>query len=269
MAKTRKAISKMKVTVESHRAAANYLDAVWKNSNTARAAGSVSGIVGGLLTIAGGIAIVASAGTATPLILAGVGFGVAGAGTNMLTSFGEAAINSSAIKKAQKDWQDTLDSIKEVKATVKKWLVEKEKTRLLYICHLAEDENLAFSDAAVKEILQKEVLPSLEFTTQEESAQGAARWAAAKATTGAVGKGVQASAQATGGVLQRLLQTGARAVGGRLIAGVGAVYMLWDAKDLGYTIYDIVRNKGSDAARCLRQNADVLESALPVSSNNH
>ena len=256
----------MKVTVKSHRAAADDLDKVWKKCNTARVAGSTGGILGGLLTIAGGIAIVASAGTATPLILAGVGFGVVGAGTNMLTSLTEAAINSSKIKKAQKDWQETLDSINEVKVTVKKWLVEKEKTRLLYIWHLAEEENLTFSDAAVKEILQKEVLPSLEFTTQVESALG---WAVAKATTGVVGKGVQASAQAAGGVLQRLVQTGARAVGGRLIAGVGAVYMLWDAKDLGYTIYDIVRNKGSDAARCLRQNADVLESALPVSSNNH
>ena len=260
--KTRKAISKLSDTVRSLRAAADYLDEVWRNSKTARAAGSSSGVAGGCLTIAGGIATVASMGLATPLLLAGLGMGFLGAGTNVVTSIREAAINSSEIEKAEEVWQETLASIDEVKATVKKWLLEKEKIRLLYIYHLAE-QKLKFSDPAVVEILQKEVLPSLELKTQVGSAlKGAALWVTAKAVTGAaITTGVQAGAQAAGGVLQGLTQVGTRAVASRLIVGAGAVCLLWDAKDLKNTIQDLVQNKGSDAARCLRQKADELESA--------
>ena len=249
--KTRKVISKVSVTVNSHRAAANYLDEKWRNYSKVRVVGYTSGVTGGLLTITGGIAMLASAGVAAPFFLAGVSLGVAGAGTNVAASIHEAAINSSEIKKAEMDLHDTLDSIKEVKATVKKWLVEKEKTRLLYICHLAW-ETLKLSDPAVIAILQKEVLPSLELETHEvKSAKGsAARWAAAQTVTAAA-----VVTGAAGGVLQGVAQASARA---------GIVCLWWDAKNLQYTIQEIVEDKGSDVARCLRQKADELEMALDI-----
>ena len=252
--KTRKAISKISVTVKSHRAAANYLDEVWRTHSKVRAAGYTGGVTGGLCTIAGGIAMLASAGVATPFIMAGLGLGVAGAGANVVASIREAAINSSEIKKAEKDLQDTSDSIKEVKATVKKWLVEKEKTRLLYICHLA-GQTLKLSDPAVIAILQKEVLPFLELETHEvKSAKGsAARWAAAQIVTGAAG-----------GILQGVAQAGARAIASKLIVGAGAVCLWWDSKNLQYTIHEILEDKGSDAALWLRQKADELEMALDI-----
>ena len=258
--KTRKAISKISVTVKSHRAAADCLDEVWRKYSKVRAAGYSSGVTGALSTIAGGIAMLASAGFATPFILAGVGLGVAGAGANVAASIREAAINSSEIKKAEKDLHETLDSIKEVKATVKKWLVEKEKTTLLYICHLA-GQTLKLSDPAVITILQKEVLPFLELETHEvKSAKGsAARWAQAQAVTAAaVATGV------AGRVLQGVAQAGAKAIASNLIVGAGAVCLWWDTKNLQYTIQEIAENKGSDAARYLRQKADELESALDI-----
>ena len=253
--KTRKAISKMSVTVKSHRAAANYLDEVWRNYSKVRVVGYTGGVTGGLLTIAGGIALLASAGVATPFLLAGVGLGVAGAGTNVAASLSEAAINSSEIKKAEKDLQDTSDSINEVKATVEKWLVEKEKTGLSYIYHLA-GQTLTLSDPAVIAILQKEVLPSLELETHElKSAKGSeARWAQAETV---------ATEAAVGGLKKEAL-VGATLMASKLIVGAGAVCLWWDAKNLQYTIQEIVKDKGSDAARYLRQRADKLESALDI-----
>ncbi len=259
----RKALSKMSDTAKSHRAAADYLDAVWIECKQAHVAGGSAGVLGGCLTIAGGIATITTGGAATPFLLAGVGIGAAGAGTKWFASYREKAINSSEIKKAEKDLQETIDSINDVKQTVKKWLIEKGKTKLLYICYLAERIRiLKFSDPAVIaviEILREEVFPSVEIETQLESAQrSVARWAAATA----VANGVQASSQAAGGFLQGFFQVGARAVAGKLVAGVGAVCMVLDAVDLGYTIQDIVENKKSDAAQCLRQKADELEKVI-------
>ena len=261
--KTRKAISNVSVTVNSHRAAADYLDDVWRKCSKARCAGNTGGVTGGLLTIAGGFAMLASAGAAMPLLLAGLGFGVAGAGANVVASIGEAVINSSEIKKAERDLHVTLDSIKEVQATVKKWLVEKDKTKLLYICHVAE-QTLKVSDPAVIDILIKEVLPSLE-SKVKSALTSAALWATAKTVTGAA---IATGAQAAGGVLQALAQAGVRGVAGKLVVGAGAACLLWDAKNLQYSIQEIAENKGSDAARCLRQKAVELENAIPFSSNN-
>ena len=35
--------------------------------------------------------------------------------------------------------------------------------------------------------------------------------------------------------------------------------IVWDAVDLSFTIYDLVKNKGSEAAKDLREKADELE----------
>ena len=253
--KTRKSIYKVRNTIKSHRAAADYLNEKWRKCRQVRAAGYMGGVTGGLLTIAGGIAITASADVATPFLLAGVGFGFAGAGTTVVASIQEAAINLSVMKKAEKDLHETLDSINEVKATVKKWLVEKEKTTLLYICHLA-GETLKLSDPAVIAILQTEVFPSLELETHEvKSANGsAARWAQAETVT----------TEAAGGVLKEVAQAGAKEIASKLIVGAGVACLLWDAKNLQYTIHEILEDKGSDAARWLRRRADELESALDI-----
>lgn len=94
--KTNKMICKAKGTAKSLRRAADKLDEVWKDCKIAHATGSSVGIVGGLLTIGGGIATICTAGAATPLLLLGMGVGAAGAGTNLVTSIVEACNNSTA-----------------------------------------------------------------------------------------------------------------------------------------------------------------------------
>ena len=47
-----------------------------------------------------------------------------------------------------------------------------------------------------------------------------------------------------------------------MIIGVSAAFLVWDAIDLGVTLTDLIRKKGSQAAKILRDKADQLEEAL-------
>ena len=51
---------------------ANLLDKVWRDCKIASVAGNSAGILGGLLTIGGGIATVLTLGAASPLLIAGI-----------------------------------------------------------------------------------------------------------------------------------------------------------------------------------------------------
>lgn len=49
---------------------------------------------------------------------------------------------------------------------------------------------------------------------------------------------------------------------GNVIIGVSAAFLVWDVIDLGWTVTDLVKKKGSRAAAILREKADQLEEAL-------
>jgi|ERR1719334_2679157 len=51
-------------------------------------------------------------------------------------------------------------------------------------------------------------------------------------------------------------------VAGQVIIGISAAFLVWDAIDLGFTISDLVKRQGSQAAKTLREKAMVLEVAL-------
>ena len=191
--------STAKDTAKSLRKAAEKLDRVWKDCKIAHACGTTAGIIGGVLTISGGVATVVSPGIAARLLSTGMGFALAGAITNLGTSTVEDSISSTETKKAEKDLKETLDSIsnaKKTENTVQLWLDRKEKARLLFICFLA---------------LQS-------------------------------------------------MRAGGKLAGG-LTIGIGAAFLLLDAKDLRYTIGDLysVENKGSEAATLFRQKANELD----------
>ena len=250
-------ISKATDTINSLRKGAKKLDEVWKESKKKQATGKGFSVAGGLLTIAGGIATAMTLGAATPLLLAGIGMGVGGAGANLVTSRKEASINSSEIKKAEEKLKDTKDSISDVHDTIQLWLKTKEHERLLYICCLAE-LNQDMNDL-VRNLLQNLVLHSLMLSVKVLRQTGTAALSAGTFIADVTVQGVAKAA--TSG----LAEGGAKAAGkvaGKVMIGVTAGLVLWEAIDLGYTIKDIVEDKGSEAARILRQKADEIESAL-------
>ncbi len=105
-------ISRTEASARRLRKSADQLDKVWKDCKIAHLCGTTAGIVGGILTIGGGVATMMSSGFATPLLLLGVGFGAGGAVTNLGTSIVEASINSTEIKKAEKDLEGLQDRCK-------------------------------------------------------------------------------------------------------------------------------------------------------------
>ena len=285
--KTERMNSHARETIRSLRAAAKKLDNVWRDCKTAHAVGTSVGIVGGLLSIGGGIATVMTAGTATPLLVAGLSLGGAGATTNIGAAAVEALINSAEIKKAEEQLGETMNSINEVNRIVQKILMAKETARLIYIYYLAK--TLKLGGPAVLKILRELVFFSAGTPTKmvvqvAETVMACAQTvtqASAKAATqgGAQGAGkaaaqsvddvVRATGQAGAQAADDVVQAGAKAstkaaskTVGKVVIVVNVAFVVWDAIDLGFTIRDLVENKGSEAAKVLRQKADKLESAM-------
>lgn len=79
----------------------------------------------------------------------------------------------------------------------------------------------------------------------------------AQATDDVAQAGVKASAQAADDIAQAGAKAGSNAgkVAGGVIIGVSALFLVWDFLDLR----DLLKEKGSDAAKVLRAKADELE----------
>ena len=279
--KAKKVLIKVKEAVKSVRAAADFLDEVWTTHNIAHASGNVFGIIGGICTIGGGIATLMTAGVASPLLFAGIGFGVTGAGTNILAKIIEYAVNSDEIQKANKDLKEAYDSIHDVQKFIEDRLNRKKKPYLQYMYNFSAylvSPSLRFLVAyfyyaGIVEVTGQTVAKGgIELTVQlgcqateqgVQTASQAGAQAAGKAGAQAASEaGVQAAVKASGQVADDVVQAGVKSssqFASKVIIGVSAVMSTWDAIDLSYTIYDLVAKKGSKAAKVLREKADKLE----------
>ena len=289
--KTVDARVKIQITVDSFRAAADKLDQVWRDCKIAHAAGTTGGIISGCLALGG---IVMSGGAATPFLLAGLGFGVGGAVTNIGTSCVEASINSSEIEKAEKLWREALDSINVVTTTVQSWLDKKEMARIAYILYLAEA--FEFVDPVLLNLLHDvvstvfgipiNILKRLSAAAAPSKAgaklltevgaqggKGIAQLADDAAQVGKTGLQVaddmaqvgKAGLQASDDVAQAGAKAGSKSAGkyaGKVLIAANIAFLMVDCIDLGFTVRDLVKNKGSEAAKDLRRKAKQLEDLL-------
>nr|XP_058955936.1 uncharacterized protein LOC131783226 [Pocillopora verrucosa] len=289
--KTVDARVKIQITVDSFRAAADKLDQVWRDCKIAHAAGTTGGIISGCLALGG---IVMSGGAATPFLLTGLGFGVGGAVTNIGTSCVEASINSSEIEKAEKLWREALDSINVVTTTVQSWLDKKEMARIAYILYLAEA--FEFVDPVLLNLLHDvvstvfgipiNILKRLSAAAAPSKAgaklltevgaqggKGIAQLADDAAQVGKTGLQVaddmaqvgKAGLQASDDVAQAGAKAGSKSAGkyaGKVLIAANIAFLMVDCIDLGFTVRDLVKNKGSEAAKDLRRKAKQLEDLL-------
>ena len=242
-------ITEANYTAWSLREAADKLDEVWKSCKIAHVSGISAQIVGGILTAAGGIVTVFTLRAGARVMMAGIAVGVAGAGTKVGTSFTEACINSTKMKKAKKDLKEIFDCRNEVRKTVHLWL-DREEKKMSYLQFLAE-RTLNLNDPVVK-IIHSFILLALSEDAKMKAAflarqkfmySQAAAHAAAGITAGALFKAIWERAVSK---LRVMLMT-------------GNGFVLHEILDLGFTIIDLVQNKGSEAAKNLREIADGLE----------
>ena len=265
--KTKKLISKADTTAQSFRRLADKLDVVWKDCKTAQAVGTGVSIAGGLLTLGGGVATFLTVGAATPLLVLGMAFGGAGAVTNLVAGRIEASINLKEVERAQKDLKETIEYVNIVNGTIQKWQDGKEVGRLLCIFCLAL-HTLKKTDPVIK-ILQKVISHSLKFSTDflkklkvmgmaGTKIAGQAAVGTADDVAGAV---LKAGGQAGDDVVGAGVKAGANAskVAGGMIIGVSVAFLVWDAIDLGFTIRDLIEERGSEAAKELREIAFKLD----------
>ena len=56
---------------------------------------------------------------------------------------------------------------------------------------------------------------------------------------------------------------------GQVIVGVSAAFLAWDVIDLGWTVADLIRKKGSNAGKILKDKADELDGALKETIENY
>ena len=94
----RQVVEARRDTVDRLVAGADYLDCVWLRCRVSRSLGTTTSLLGGGLTIAGGVLALATAGTATPLLLAGLATSSAGTAANIGTGLMEKVVNSRQVK---------------------------------------------------------------------------------------------------------------------------------------------------------------------------
>lgn len=271
--------------------AANYLDKVWRDCKIASLTGNSAGILGGLLTIGGGIATVLTAGAASPLLIAGISLGAAGAGTNLGTAAVEAAINSAKLQEVEIALQGADELTKKVKEQIHEWKATKNELRLYFLAWLAVQlfgqnhivvqliQSVLVSVGISADIIFKICAEAAIKTASEVAAKagaGAATISAVETAAGALlnsapkvlagategaTAGAKAGASTIGKAGRAGAAMGAKAAGG-VIIGVSSVFLVWDAVDLGFNIRDLVKDKGCEAAPYLREKAKELEESF-------
>ena len=259
---------KIQIAVDSFCEAADELDRVWRDCKIAHAAGTTGGIISGCLALASATAV--TGGTAMPILLAGLGFGFGGAATNIGTICVEASINSSVIEKAEKLWGEAIESINDLTTTVHKWLDKKEKARIAYILYLAE----AF-DPILLNLLRDIVSTAfgISINILKSLSSAIAQLADDVAQVGKTGMQVaddmaqvgKAGLQASDDLAQEGAKAGSKSAGkyaGKVLIVANIAFLMVDCIDLGFTVRDLVKNKGSEAAKDLRRKAKQLEDLL-------
>jgi len=273
-------------TINKLKASAEYLDSIWLRCKMSKTMGTSVSVVGGGLTIAGGILTTLTAGVAAPVLIAGLATSSVGAATNIGTSLIEKILNSKQVKEMNAAFQRD----KEITLKLEHQLdvIQSYKTSTNIVALLDHVSSILGSKHLLVTVLRGTLIHNM---TSQESL-----------TAGLESHGVNTSMvtnsemitknedQSTGdrvpstkyllvqseddrlnynpldaGVLvegSKVIGQNSIRVAGQVIIGISAAFMLWDAVDLGFTISDLVRRQGSRAARTLRDKAEMLEVAL-------
>lgn len=224
-------------TVSKFRKTADYLDEVWKDCRVANVVGNGAGVVGGILTIGAGVVTVLSAGTASLLVFTGMAVGAVGAGINVGTSCIESSINSSKVEEAERAVKEVMDTIEAMKSRV-------QNGKMLYLTFLTLKTLGLEVDEAVINVLYA----MLQYFGGSAVEIGAETVTALATTT------TQAAGQAS-------FKLGANTLR-KIMVGTSAAFVVLDALSLGFTVRDLIRDKKSEAAKCLRQKATEMEALL-------
>ena len=249
-------------TIEKLMVSAEYLDSLWLRCKVSRTVGTSVSVVGGGLTIAGGIMTAMTAGAAAPILIAGIATSSVGTAASVGTSLVEKIINSSQIK----EMNAALERDKEISNKLDGQLEQVSRFRESRNLHglLLLTNELLGETHLLSVILESflVLIPGLEQSEVEsyDSAKLSRQTLLRQSSVDDVKHSVLGP---------DVLAEGSKVIGqnsfraaGQVVIGFSAAFLAWDALDLGMNISDLLRRRGSEAAKVLRGKAAVLESAL-------
>lgn len=267
-----------KETIEKLLAGADYLDSIWLRCRVSKTMGTSVSVVGGGLTIAGGILTTLTAGAAAPVLIAGIATSSVGAAANIGTSLVEKILNSKQIK----EMNSAFSRDKEI--------TNKFENQVEQIKRFSDSAHLTSLYYSTKEILgEKHLLMTilrgvLLFETLETATVSASLVPGGASTNTEMKPSSENSKTTIKASLFKqsskdgvhfnpldpgMLVEGGKVIGqnsfrvaGQVVIGVSAAFLVWDAIDLGFTISDLIRKQGSSAAHVLREKAVLLQEAL-------
>ena len=285
-------------TIAKLRASAEYLDSVWLRCRVSKTMGTSTSIVGGGLTIAGGVLTTMTAGLASPILIAGIATSSVGAATNIGTSLVEKILNSKQVRDMNAAFQRDKDITGKLDSQLENVKVYRDSPQLESLLLFAQqllnadhivvtllkgillsddDQNNNITDyqntkdaelvAPLKEEDTGGILPGSDMATEGLVVAGVATVAtsAAYSQVLSAGKdGVKYNPMDAGVFVEsgKVIGSNSFRVAGQVIIGISAAFIVWDAIDLGFAISDLVRKRGSSASKILREKADYLETAL-------
>jgi len=264
-------------TIDKIRASAEYLDSLWLRCRVGKTMGTSVSVVGGGLTIAGGILTTLTAGAAAPVLIAGIATSSVGAATNIGTSLIEKILNSKQVK----DMNDAFNADKEITTSFETKLQEiKEKyqespylSRLYYsIKKSIGEEHLLIP------VLQLVLLyDSSDSSKTQEPTSSTAETKSSLPSRPAIFSGCSSTDKMKFnpvdpgmlGEAGKVIGQNSLRVAGQVVIGVSAAFLVWDAIDLGFSVSDLIKKRGSDSAKVLRDKASHLENALHDTLSNY
>jgi len=250
-------------TIAKLHRAADYLDTVWIRCRVSKTMGTSVSLLGGGLTIAGGILTLATVGAAAPVLIAGIATSSVGAATNIGTSIAEKMLNSKQIKDLNTAFERD------------KMLTTKFENQIEYVKRHCDSPHLSFLYYSIKQFLGpnhllmtilKEVL-----VKEDKAGKGEDMMQQPSLLTQESRDGVQFNALDAGALVEggKVIGQNSFRMAGQVIIGVSAAFLVWDAIDLGFTISDLVRRQGSQSAKVLRDKAMLLEAALRETASQY
>lgn len=126
-------------TIAKLRASAEYLDSVWLRCRVSKTMGTSTSIVGGGLTIAGGVLTTMTAGLASPILIAGIATSSVGAATNIGTSLVEKILNSKQVRDMNAAFQRDKDITGKLDSQLENVKVYRESPQLESLLLFAQE----------------------------------------------------------------------------------------------------------------------------------
>ena len=260
-------------TISRLRASAEYLDSIWLRCKLSKTMGSSVSVVGGGLTIAGGILTTLTAGAAAPVLIAGIATSSVGAATNIGTSLVEKILNSKQVKEMnaamERDKNVTQAFEYKLQNLKDKYKDSPYLSRLYYSIKRSIGENhllipvlqiVLLYDSTGEQFAQDTLDPSSSVPQRPPILTGGDSTNAMKLNP--VDPGMLGEAG-------KVIGQNSIRVAGQVIIGVSAAFLVWDAIDLGFNITDLIKKRGSESAKVLREKASLLENALEDTLNNY